>query len=156
MEQSPSWGGNSHSPRQEILHILWNPSVHYRIQNSPPLVPILNHMHPVRALPPYFPSIHFNIIFPSTPRSTRPIQHFLLLIALIIFGETYKVWSSSLRDLRLSQLWRLKSMYNAMVAYQRFGRLYCFLLQGEVVLRNVGILPQHTTSQPSKTADWMW
>jgi len=32
---------------------------------SLPLVPILREMHPVHTIPPYFPKIHFNIIFPS-------------------------------------------------------------------------------------------
>jgi hypothetical protein len=35
----------------------------------PPLVPILSHMNPVHILSPYFPKIHYNIIFPSMPRS---------------------------------------------------------------------------------------
>jgi len=28
-------------------------------------------MHPVHTFPPYFPKIHSNIIFPSTPMSTE-------------------------------------------------------------------------------------
>jgi hypothetical protein len=38
---------------------------------APPLVPMPSHMHPVYTIPPYTPKIHSNIIFPSTPRSSK-------------------------------------------------------------------------------------
>jgi hypothetical protein len=56
---------------QEIRRLLWNPEVHYRVQNSPPLVPVLSEMHPVHTLPPCSRKIQSNIIFPSTPRSSE-------------------------------------------------------------------------------------
>jgi len=31
MEQRPSWEANSYSGGEEILRLLWNPKVHYRV-----------------------------------------------------------------------------------------------------------------------------
>jgi hypothetical protein len=62
---------NCYSASQEIPRLLWNPKVHYRVHNSPTLVPILSLMHPVHTFPPYFPNIHSNITIPSTPRSSE-------------------------------------------------------------------------------------
>jgi hypothetical protein len=70
VEQSASWEARSHSSSQEILHLLGNPNVYYRVHKSSPLVPILSQMHPVHNLPPYFHKINSNI-FSSTPRSCK-------------------------------------------------------------------------------------
>jgi hypothetical protein len=69
MELSPSREANSHSASQEISRVLWNLNVHYRVHNSPPLIPILSKMNPVHTPPPYFPNNQFNIIFSSMPKS---------------------------------------------------------------------------------------
>ena len=53
---------------QEIPLILWNPNVHYRTHKSSSCIPILTHTNPNHVLCSYFLIIHFNIIFPSTPR----------------------------------------------------------------------------------------
>jgi hypothetical protein len=61
MEMSHSSETNNLSATQEY-HILWNPKVHYRIHNSPPLVPMLGQINTVHTNPFCFSKIHFNTI----------------------------------------------------------------------------------------------
>ena len=70
VEQTP-WEANWSSARQEIPPILWNQKVHYRIHKSPPCVPILSQINPVHDPPSNCLKLHFNIILPSTSRSSK-------------------------------------------------------------------------------------
>ena len=56
---------------QEFPGILWNPKVHYHIHKRSPPLSILHQRHPDYASPPHFLKIHFDIIFPFTPRSSK-------------------------------------------------------------------------------------
>jgi hypothetical protein len=69
-EQSPS-DANSHSSSQEIIRLLWNTKVHYRVHKNPPLIPILSQVNPVLTSPPYFHKMHSNIMFLSKPMSSK-------------------------------------------------------------------------------------
>jgi hypothetical protein len=60
MEQSAPSVPNRFSGSQEIPRILWNPKVHYHIQNCPPTVLILSQIDPIRA-----PTSHFLKIYVS-------------------------------------------------------------------------------------------
>ena len=71
MKQSSSWEANSSLASQEIPQILWKPKVCYNIHKHLPPFPILKLINPIRACLFHFLKIHFKIILPPMPRSSK-------------------------------------------------------------------------------------
>jgi len=53
---------------REILSLLRNSKVHYRVENSLPLDSILSQLSPVHTLATSFSIVHYSIILPPTPQ----------------------------------------------------------------------------------------
>ena len=68
MEHNPSWEASEQIPRISRNPKIHHPHLHiYKVQ---PSVPVIRQNNPIRT-PSYFSKIPFNIIFPSTPRSSK-------------------------------------------------------------------------------------
>jgi hypothetical protein len=88
-ELSPSRGAANCAAPQEPPSILWNPNVQYRVHKSPPLVPILSHIHPIHSILSYLSKIHFNIVQAPASWSSQwslsfwPSQQYPICIPLL-------------------------------------------------------------------------
>jgi len=121
MEQSPSWGTNSHSASQETMCLKWNPKVitmfmrihHWSLSwvtqiQSAPFQPIsfrsilIVSSHLCLGLPSSLFPLGFsnkNFVYIShLPMHATSLTNLILLdlVTLTVFGEIHKLWSSSL------------------------------------------------------------
>ena len=71
MEWGPSWEANRSSISQEISHILWNLKVRYLVHKRLPPFLILSQSNLVHASLSHLLKIHFSIILPSAPGSSK-------------------------------------------------------------------------------------
>jgi hypothetical protein len=79
---------SSHSASQ-IPRLLWNPKVHYRVHNSPPLVPVLSQINRVDNFLTYFPKIRSNIILPIYAPAFQVVSSLPTKIFLSIYNISY-------------------------------------------------------------------
>jgi hypothetical protein len=70
MKPSPSWEAAICVSTQELPSNLWNSKVHYRVHNSPPMIPILSQIETVHTTASYLSKIHFNITHSPTSWSS--------------------------------------------------------------------------------------
>jgi hypothetical protein len=73
MELSPTREAANCAATQELLSILWNPRVRYRVHKSPPLIPVLSQINPIHTIPSYLSNckLYFNIVHPPKSRSSQ-------------------------------------------------------------------------------------
>jgi hypothetical protein len=136
----------SHSATQEIPRLLWNSKFHYRVHNSPPLVPFPSQLHPVQTFPPCFPKFHSNIILPCKHRSCEwslPFwfshQNIWLLWLQIMNIKTHERW-------RIAQnaIWKHHVVYNSDSVFLFF---FCIWKCSKFLLSLAGVGEPSDTSR---------
>jgi hypothetical protein len=98
INQSPSWKANSSTDSRKIPQIWWSPKVHRRVLNECPApVSVLSHINSLHAHLFYFSTVHFDIILPSTSRSSRrSLSLWLPLQERWLLDDAFKrIWKSS-------------------------------------------------------------
>ena len=101
MQQSSSSEAHSSSASQEIPCLLLDPKVHHSVHTLS-RVPIISQKNPIHTLPFYFFQIHFSIILPPMPRSSKcsfshsgmphdPLSTLLLLLLKLTYFPQHLV-----------------------------------------------------------------
>jgi hypothetical protein len=86
MELSPSWEDINCAATEEVPSILWRPKVHYRVDESHRLVPIMSQIHPVHTATPYFSTAHFNsVLYKNYIWRRVQVNEFLIMQLSLIF-----------------------------------------------------------------------
>ena len=117
--------------------------------SSLPFVPILSWRHSVHVLLSCFLKIHFNIVFPSVPRSSKWLNPSGLLIkfymcmssalayhpTITVFGKQYKLWRFQFWSLFiLISLLPLREKYSSQYYVVKHHQSYSYLNVCEEVL----------------------
>jgi hypothetical protein len=135
MEQIPCWEANSRSAIREIQCLYGIQSFH----KSRPPISVLIQMDPVHTLPPYFLKIHYNIILPSPPRSSKWSLPFrfpdlnTVRIAHLPMRATWPAHSTIDNHHHLNNIWWRVQIFSSSPAASRSNECRGFFPGGKAV-----------------------